>query len=213
MAIIFWSGVGVSVQSALSTSVAITGISKANPAVVTHSGADPSVGDYVLIKSNGMNKVNDRVFRVASVVASTSFALEGVDSSAYETFASGTFEVITFGTTLSTISSVSPSGGEPNFTPTTTIHDTIEKQVPTTTSPLSFGMTSHFDPSDAALAALKVASDNIETRAVKFTFSSGAVLVFVGYVSFPFIPTGQAQGVVESPLTFTANGQPTVYAS
>lgn len=212
MAIIFWSGVGVSVQSALATSVAVTGITKANPAVVSHSGSDPSDGDYVLMKTNGMNKVNDRVFRVANAAVG-SFELEGVDSTTFETFSSGTFEVITFGTTLNTISSVSPSGGEPNFTPTTTIHDTIEKQVPTTTSPLSFGMTSHFDPSDTALAALKEASDNIEQRAVKFTFSSGAVLVFVGYVSFPFIPTGQAQGVVESPLTFTANGQPTVYAS
>lgn len=212
MANIFWSGVAVAVQSALATEVDITGISKANPAVVSHGGTDPADGDYVLIKSQGMNKVNSRVFRVANAVAGA-FELQGEDTSNYETFASGSFEVITFGTTLDTITGVSPSGGEPEFADITTIHDLARTQVPTITSPLSFGMTSKFDPANPALQALAAAARQIAERAVRFTFSNGAVFTFNGTVSFPFVPTGQAQGLVESPLTLSVIGQPTVYAS
>ena len=212
MANLFWSGVQVAVQSALATAETITGISKASPGVVTHSGTDPSDGDYVLLSVQGMFQINSRVFRVANA-SSGSFELEGEDTTDYETFSSGTFQVVTLGTTLSSITNVSPSGGEPEFADTTTIHDLIRTQVPTVTSALSFGMTSRFDPSDTALQALNVASKKLEQRVVRFTFKNGSVLVFNGFVSFPYIPTGQAQGLVESPLTFTVDGQPTVYAS
>ncbi len=212
MAALFWSGVGVSVQSVLATAVAITGISKASPGVVSHSGTDPADGDFVLLTVQGMTQVNSRVYRVANQGSGT-FELEGEDTTAYDTFSSGTFQVITFGTSLSTITDVSPSGGEAEFQDTTTIHDKQRKQVPTVTSALEFAMTSQFDPADTALAALKAASDNISQRCVKFTFSSGAVVVFNGYVSFPFVPTGTAQGLVESPLSFSADGQIVAYAS
>lgn len=213
MANIFWSGVSVSFQSALATSVAITGISKASPGVVTHSGTDPSDGDYVLLTVEGMNQVNSRVFRVANVVASTSFELEGEDTTLYNTFSSGTFEVITFGNSLTTITNVSPSGGEPEFADTTTIHDTIRQQVPTITSALSFAMTTKYDPSNAGLIALNAASKSISQRAFLFTFTTGAKLVFNGYVSFPQVPTGAAQGLVDSPITITADNIPTNYAT
>ena len=212
MANLFWSGVQVSVQSALAASVAITAITKATPGVVSHAGADPADGDYVLMTVQGMFQLHSRVFRVANAAAGT-FEIEGEDTSDYETFSSGGFQVITLGTTLSSITNVSPSGGEPEFADTTTIHDLIRTQVPTVTSSLSFGMTSRFDPGDTALQALNVASKKLEQRGVRFTFKNGAVIVFNGYVSFPYVPTGQAQGLVESPLTLTVDGQPTVYAS
>ena len=212
MANLFWSGVQVAVQSALATEEAITSITQANPAVVEHGGVSPANGDFVLLKAQGMNKVNSRVFRVANVTATT-FEIEGEDTTNYEAFIAGSFEAITFGTTLSSITAVSPSGGEPEFADTTTIHDLVRTQVPTITSPLSFSMTSRFDPTDPALQALAAASKQIAQRAIRFVFSTGAVLVFNGYVSFPFIPTGQAQGLVESPLTLSVDGQPTVYAS
>lgn len=213
MANIFWSGVSVTFQSALATAVTISGISKADPGVVTHSGADPSEGDWVLLTVEGMNQVNSRVFRVASVVASTSFELEGEDTTSYDTFTSGTFQVITFGNSLTTLTSVSPSGGEPEFADTTTIHDTIRKQVPTITSALSFAMTTKFDPSNSGLQELNAASKLIAQRCFLFGFSDGSKIAFNGYVSFPNIPTGQAQGLVDSPITITADNIPTAYSS
>lgn len=209
---LFWSGVAVSFQSALAASVAITGISKASPAVVSHGGADPSDGDYVLLKVEGMNEVNSRVFRVANAASGT-FELEGVDSTLFETFTSGTFEVVTFGNSLNTITGVSPSGGEATFADTSTIHDTVEKQQPVSSTAIQYGMTSKFDPSNAGLNALKAASDSFAQRAFMFTWKDGSKMLFNGYVSFPNIASGQTRGLVDTQISITADGTPTLYAS
>lgn len=67
----------------------ITGITKANPAVVTSNSHGLSNGDYVLIQSvGGMTEVNNRHFLVANVTANT-FELSGVNSSSYTTYTSG----------------------------------------------------------------------------------------------------------------------------
>ena len=67
----------------------ITGITKANPAVVTSNSHGLSNGDYVLIQSvGGMTEVNNRHFVVANKTANT-FELSGVNSSSYTTYTSG----------------------------------------------------------------------------------------------------------------------------
>lgn len=209
----FWSGVAVATESALATAVAATSITKANPAVVAHGGADPAVGDYVIMKVQGMNEINLRAFRVASVVASTSFALEGEDSTDYEAFTSGTFEIITFGNSLSTLTDVSPSGGEPEYTDDSTIHQTNKTQAPVTFSPLTYDTTSKFDATDTTLAALKKDSQKFKQRAVRFTFKSGAIMLFYGYPAYTGAPGGSAFALVTTPLSFAVSAPVTVYAS
>lgn len=82
---------------------AITGITKANPAVVTYSGADNySNGDSVYIDGVvGMPQVNGREFTVANVNAgANTFELSGINSTSYGTYSSGgTVAVITEVTT------------------------------------------------------------------------------------------------------------------
>lgn len=70
----------------------ITGITKANPAVVTYAGADTYAnGDRVKITSvAGMVEVNNREFTVANVnTGANTFELSGVDSTNYTTYTSG----------------------------------------------------------------------------------------------------------------------------
>lgn len=70
----------------------ISGITNANPAVVTYVGADTYAnGDRVLIAGVvGMGQVNNREFTVANVnVGANTFELSGVDSTAYDTYTSG----------------------------------------------------------------------------------------------------------------------------
>jgi len=212
MAAQVWSNVQVAMQSALATAVTITGITKASPGVVSHSGTDPSDGDYVLLLVDGMTELNERVFRVANQAAG-SFELEGEDTTDFGTFSSGTFAVITFGTSLGTIQGVSASGGETEFADTTTIHDKIRTQIPTVASALSFSLQNRWEPDDAGLAAMKTANDSKAQRAIKFTFASGAISTFYGYVGFVFVPTGNAQDVVTTPATITASNSVTNYSS
>lgn len=68
--------------------VNITGITKANPAVVSATNTY-SNGDRVIITGvSGMTEVNNRQFVVANASGS-SFELQGVDSSSYGTYSSG----------------------------------------------------------------------------------------------------------------------------
>lgn len=70
----------------------ITGITKANPAVVTYNGADTYAnGDRVAISGVvGMTQVNNRELQVANVnVGANTFELSGVNSTAYDTYSSG----------------------------------------------------------------------------------------------------------------------------
>lgn len=209
-----WSGVSIAVQSALATALTVTGITKANPAVVSYTGTDPSNGDYLLLKIQGMHQLDYRVVRAANVNgAGNTFECEGVDSSAYDTFSSGTAEVITFGTTLSIVGSLSVSGGDFNMIDVTTIHDSVNKQVPGNANPIVISMTCDWDPSDAGLVALKSASDAKAVRCIRVTFSDGSKVVFAGYVGATAFPTGSAQQRVETPVQITAYGRTTAYAS
>lgn len=69
----------------------ISGITQANPAVVTYAGADTYAnGDRIVITGVlGMTQVNNREFTVANVNAgANTFELSGVDSTAYGAYAS-----------------------------------------------------------------------------------------------------------------------------
>ncbi len=79
---------GIVTQAAQS----ITGITKANPAVVTYSGSDTYAnGDRVIISGvAGMTEVNNREFTVANVnTGANTFELSGVNSSGYGAYTSG----------------------------------------------------------------------------------------------------------------------------
>lgn len=209
-----WSGVAVAVQSALATALVITAISKASPGVVSYTGTDPSNGAFVLIKSEGMYQVDNRVFRVANVNgAGDTFELEGEDTTLFETFTSGTAEVITFGTTAASFTSVAAAGGDFEFIDVTTIHDNVRKQIPGVASPATYTFESFWDPSDPALAALKAASDNQSQRAIRITFPNGYKLVGTGYIGATLLPTGTAQDKVVTSVVITLFGRPTLYTT
>jgi len=67
----------------------ITGVTQANPAVVTITGHPYSNGDSIKINSiSGMTELNNREFTVANATANT-FELSGIDSSAFTAYSSG----------------------------------------------------------------------------------------------------------------------------
>jgi len=78
----------------------ITGITRANPAVVTSNAHGYSNGDRVYITGvGGMTQVNDLNYTVAGVTANT-YQLQGIDSSAYSAYTAGgvsyrLYEVVT----------------------------------------------------------------------------------------------------------------------
>lgn len=209
-----WSNVQVAMQSALATANPITAITKANPAVVSYTGTDPTSGDFIVMTVNGMRQLDSRVFRIANVVGgSDTLELEGVDSTLFDTFTSGSFQIITFGTSFGTIAGVNASGGDFDFIDTTTIHDNQKRQIPNLPSPLVYSFDNIWDVSDAGLVAMKLASDNQAKRAFRFTFANGSKVVFNGYVGASLSPTGSAGDKVTTPTTVTADGAISTYTT
>lgn len=215
MTVSVWSNVAVAMQSALAASQTISGITKANPGVATYTGSDTlSNGDYVKIAAQGMHQVNGRVFRAANVDGTgNTFELEGEDTTNYDTFSSGSFEEVTFGTTLATATGLSASGGDFSFIDTTTIHDEQQTQIPGVATAAVYTFENIWDPSDAGLAAAKLASQTKAQRCFRFTFANGAKVVFNGYVGCTLLPVGNAQDKVTTPMVVTMHGAPTAYSS
>lgn len=84
---------GVSVYNTASftdNSQVISGVSQANPAVVTvASTAGWQTGDYVRIRDVvGMTELNTNLYRI-TVINATTFSLDGVDSTGFTAYSSG----------------------------------------------------------------------------------------------------------------------------
>lgn len=209
----FWTNTNIDIETATGSAITITGITKASPAVCSFSSGTIANGDYVKLSVVGMTELHKRVFRVANVVASTSFELEGVDSTSFETFVSGTAEVLTFGVSMTTVQEVNSSGGEFEFADLTTIHDTIRRRAPTVASPFSLALNCIFTPEDAAHIELSAANDTKTERGVRIRWPSGRKALFQAYVGASGIPTGSAQEVVRTNVSFEGQGKPTFYAT
>lgn len=213
-----WSNVAIAMQSALGVDKTITSIAVGATATVTATH-DFSEDDYVVFNVQGMHQLNGRVFRVLSVSTTVSFVIEGtggisLDTSDFDAFTSGTCNKITFGSSITTATSMSASGGDFDFIETSTIHSNVKTQIPGSANPLSYSFDNIWDSADAGQIAMKAASDAQAQRAFKMTFGTGGpIMVFNGYVGFTGAPTGSAQDKIVAPAVITADGAPTHYAS
>ena len=209
-----WSNVAVAMQSAIASAVTISAITKASPGVVTTGTAHGySNGDIVYLSVQGMYQLDGKVARITSASGST-FTLEGIDTTLFDTFTSGSVQKLTLGTSITTATTINASGGDFDFIDTTTIHANQRSQIPGLPNPATFTFDNIWDVSDAGLLAMKAASDNQTIRAFVFTFGTGGQkMYFAGYVGASLIPTGSAQGLVTTQTTITAYGTATYYAS
>lgn len=212
MATTYWRGVGVAIESARAAADTITGITKANPGVVTAASHGFSNGDYIYHEVQGMWQMDGRVARVTGAATDT-YNLEGITTTTFDTFTSGSAYKLTLGTTLATVTNVTASGGEPEYADATTIHMVVRERAPVLASPVSFSMESIWDPADAGLVALKSASDTLAAKGILLTFSNSYKLAFVGYVSCSMVPTGSFGELVKTPITFEARGYLTAYTT
>lgn len=209
-----WSNVSITIESAKAAAMTVTAISKAATGVVEYTGTDPVNGDFVLMTATGMYQVDGRVFKVANVDSvDDDFELAGENTTSYDTFASGTAEVVTFGTTLATATGLSVSGGEAQVETIYYIGENFGRDIPGPSTPITYQFDCTWDPSDAGLAALKAAADSQTDKCVKITFADGAVVVFKGRISCTNLPGGTAPGIVTTSVTISMNGRPTIYAA
>lgn len=206
-----WSNVAISMESARGAAQTITGITKANPGVVTTSGTAPTNGQIVYMQVDGMSQINGAPFRVSGVSGLT-FRLESasggeIDTSSYDDFTSGSFYVVTLGTSITTATTVTPSGGDFEQIDKTTIHDTQRKTMPGLPSAASYSMDHIWDIADPGLQALNAAYKSNASKVISFTWGTGGQkMLFAGQVGAHLMPGGQSQGLVTTNTVFTLDG-------
>ena len=207
-----WTKVGVKIQSQLAAADTVTAITKANPAVLSATAHGWNNGDLILLKITGMRQLDYRVARVANKTIDTA-ELEGIDSTSYDTFVSGTAEVITFGTSCATLQDVNGSGGDAEPILIKTIHEDQDFELPGNRSPLVYTFGSLWDPSDAALVALNGFDNSKSPAAIAFEFANGGKLYFCAYPSASLAANGQSGAPVTTPVSLRVRNRLTAYAS
>jgi len=200
-----WSKVAVAVQTVLAASKTITGITKASPAVVSSTGHGYTTGQEVKLSINGMIELANAVVKVTMIDAN-SYSLDSIDSTLFNTFTSGSGQLVTFGASAATFQDINGTGGEASDVDYTTIHDDTTKLMPGVKSALQYTFGSLWDPADAALIELKKADNVKGTRCIKLTFATGARVMFDCYPSVSMAPSGSKGAPVTTPVSFKLTG-------
>jgi len=115
------------VASTYGTPITVTALTKADPGVATataHGLTDGDVGIFAI--TDGMSQLDTQVVRIANSDAN-SFELEGLDTTNYSTWNTGTFTEITVWNTLCLMTSYSVANAAPTEIDATTTCDIVAK--------------------------------------------------------------------------------------
>lgn len=202
----------VEIQKTLDAAKTLTGITKASPAVVTSTAHGYANGDIVVLAVAGMIELDGRACRVAAVSANT-FELEGVDSSAYTTFTSGTAQKISAWDSFGNVTQFSIPEPSPSRIDATTIHDVAKQELFGLDEAVQASMILQADPLDVAVVNLRAASLAKATRGFRVTLQNGYKLVFNAYVAGGRGFDGQQGAVATAQANFTFRNTESWFAS
>jgi len=191
MAFIQAVGTTFTFVSTYATSRTMTAITNANPAVATLAASHGViVGDKIHIKS-GWELLNDVYVRV-SVVSVNDVTLEGInttDTNKYPAGSSaGSVRARSASTEITQITrEYSVSGGEQQFSDTSTLKNRTDTRIPTNRSPIDLVLPLFHDPSLAFYAGVR-AIDGLPI-AGEIVYPGNSRSLFVGYFSLGDVAT------------------------
>lgn len=186
MAVLIGRNTRVEVETSLDTAKTITAITKANPGVATSTAHGFTNGDIIVFDDNlaGMVELAGQIVRVANITSNT-FELEGVDTSLYGTFTSGTCrEILTF-TTLGEARTLTAGGTTPPRLDTTTLLDSEKQFVFGQSDTPELTVEAISNPLGTAMLIVEAAARSNTAKGFKVTMSDSSKRLFRGYISLP----------------------------
>lgn len=205
------------VVTAFAASKVVAGISNAAEAVVNCPTHDYSVGDIVEITS-GWGRLNLRAFRVKSVIAATSFVLEGADTTNTNFFATGTGggsvrKVMTF-TQVLTVMNPTTSGGEPKKVEYKFVESDVSYSINDGFSAVDYAMDLDADSiGSAGYNALKALTDVQTNTILKVVTRSGSLSFQPCTVALNEAVTMADGQINKVKASFSGNNRGTRYAA
>lgn len=161
--------------------------------------------------------LDQRVARVKSVTGTTSFVLEGVDTSDTSKYPAttgvGTFRKINTWSTLSQVKGISASGGAQQFADITSISDTVIRQIPTVKDAVNMTVDVFDDPALTWYADVIAADTARSPYALLMTFPNGSKLVANAYWSVMKVPTMETNQALMTQISLSYAAEPVRYSS
>lgn len=149
-------GVRLEVATAFDAADAVTGITLANPGVITATAHGWSNGDYGYAEEtgSGMAQIDGQAIRAANVAANTLEA-EGLNTTNYSTFVSGNIYKVSTWATLSNATDFTIGGGEADKLDATTLLDFIKQEEQGQLAAETVSINMFADPLSTAVARLR----------------------------------------------------------
>ncbi|HET7592922.1 MAG TPA: phage tail protein [Rhodanobacteraceae bacterium] len=213
----FPNGTTFSVSTAFSAAVPFTAVTNAAPPVCS-AAAPPTDGTVGLITS-GWAALNERVAKTTGMVASTSFELEGIDTTDTTKYpagqGAGDFTPVSTWVQLSQVTNVQKSGGTQQFYKWQYAEDpsSTQKQRPTFKDAKTLTLTLDYDPALAWYDALSKADAAQSIVILKAVLPSGDTLYYAVYPSFDADPSMDLNKNMENTATFSLVSPLTRYAA
>ncbi|MBS0427606.1 MAG: phage tail protein [Proteobacteria bacterium] len=208
------NGALIAIESGSAAAVNITGITNANPAVVTTSAAHGlTTGDFVEIVS-GWSRLTNKIVRI-TMLTSTTFSVDNLDTTLTSIYpagaGTGTVAKVSGWTQLSQILSVSTSGGEQNFLTYQLLEADAQKQIPTFKTPYQITMSVADDPALPGFVLAGVANDDRLPRGVRVTLPDGSQILYNAYISLNRTPSLTVNELMACQVTLSLLAEPTRY--
>lgn len=172
-------GVRVEIAATYATDITVTAVTLASPGVATsalHGMANDTVGYFSAV--GGMAQLLNQACRVKNQATNT-FELQGLNTTGYSAFTSGTFKPVATWSTLSESTSYSIGGGASEKLDVTTLLDIVRKEelglLPVQS--VSMNVIAQDTPS-AAMLLLESAVQTQGLVVVRITLPNGAVRIF-----------------------------------
>lgn len=192
---------------ALSPSPTISGISKADPAVVTQAGTGYTDGDVIRIRGvNGMTEVNNQLFVVDNAGAGD-FELAGVDSTQYTTYTSGgVTDEVSF-SQFCELTGLNQQDGTADEIEVTTICSTAKEFEQGLSDSGTLQLDYNFAPNGTVQTYMRAAKIAGDTVAFKVTFpNSGGTVIMLGTIQATSFQ-GAVSGVWTGSATIKLTGE------
>jgi len=208
------NGATIAIESGSAAAVTVTGITNANPAVVTTSAAHGlTTGDFAEMVS-GWSRLNNKIVKV-TMLTSTTFSIDGLDATSTTIYPAGSgggsVAKVTGFTQLSQILQVSTSGGEQQFLTYQFLEADSQKQIPTFKTPVGVSMSVADDPTLPGFILAGVANDDRLPRAVKVTLPDGSLILYNGYISLNRTPSLTVNELMACQVTISLLNEPVRY--
>jgi Phage tail tube protein, TTP len=199
-------GVRVEIAATYNAADTVTAVTLAATGVASstsHGNANDVVGYWTV--SSGMVQLDGQATRVKNT-ATDAFDLQGLNTTNYAAFTSGTFTSVATGTTMSEATDYSIGGGTSDKLDVTTLIDIVKKEeqglLPVQS--VSISIIAQDTPS-AAMLLLQSAVQTQGSVTVRITLGNGAVRIFRGEPSLPGENVGRG-AVGTGSLDFAVKG-------